>query len=238
MKKENAKKLYLDAIANCEKGIEIWTDCYHEDKKIKGYQVSNFGNVRSFWKKTPKIKDGKFAGSIYTLCEYPKLLKGKLSKKGYRAFDFGRKIINVGANRLVMDSFCPLKYICPKYISEDIWDSTDCGVKELVASGLIVDHKDHVKHNNKIVNLEYITQKENARRAQKFYGGNASLKKKVEKRKRFAVYDSNKKMFRGIDLTRFCKEHKLDRRSMQKVIKGDVKNYKGWTRAEDCYYNV
>lgn len=237
MKKKDAKKFYLEAIKCCEQGIEIWTDCYHKDKKIKGYQVSNFGNVRSFWKLKPKKRTNKqkFTGSVAVLTEEPKILKSSL-KKGYRFFSLGSKTSNVSANRLVMDSFCPLKYIAPKYIDEHIWDKTHLSVKNLIAKSLAVDHNDHIRSNDKIVNLEYVTPRENSIRAKNFYGGSTRLKKKVENRKRFAFYDSNKKIFRGVDLTRFCRDYKLNRKSMQRLIKKEIKEYKGWTRAADCYY--
>lgn len=235
MKKENAKKLYLYAVECCKEGIEVWTDCYHRSKKVRGYQVSNFGNVRSFWKQKPKLIGKKFNGTFTVLTKEPKILKSSL-KKEYRFFNLGSKKHNISANRLVMDSFYPLKHIPPKRIVEEVWDKTDLSVKNLVAESLAVDHNDHIKSNDKIVNLEYVTPGENSIRAKNFYGGNTNLKKKVEKRKRFAFYDPNKKIFRGIDLTRFCNKHKLNRRSMQKIIKKEVKEHKGWTRAEDCYY--
>lgn len=173
MKKEDARNLYSDAIKSCESGKEIWTDCYYSGRKLKGYQVSNFGNVRSFWQKKMIMRNKKGAGCVYLLGKTPTLLKGKICKE-YKKFIL--KLSGVRgvfrANRLVMDSFCFLEHIPPKHIPEDIWDSTHISVKKLVASGLVVNHKDHIKDNNRIVNLEYITQVENAKSAKDFYNGN------------------------------------------------------------------
>ena len=100
---------------------EIWKTI----KDFPQYQISNFGNVMSY--KNP-LK--------------PKLLKGQITKKGYKNYhlrDKNGKSYSKQAHRLVLENFLPCNNM----------------------SELDVNHKDENKLNNHLDNLEWLTHKEN-----------------------------------------------------------------------------
>lgn len=104
---------------------------------FSGYQISNNGNVRS--NRKPGINRGFYN-------EY-RLLKQQISHKGYAVIglycDEDNKVHRKQIHRLVLSAFGGI----PEDLSYE------------------VDHKDTNKLNNKLENLEWVTSKENSRRA-------------------------------------------------------------------------
>ena len=100
---------------------EIWITI----KDFPQYKISNFGNVMSY--KNP-LK--------------PTLLKGQITKKGYKNYHLRDKNGNSytkQAHRLVLENFLPCENM----------------------EQLDVNHKDENKLNNHLENLEWLTHKEN-----------------------------------------------------------------------------
>lgn len=139
------------------------------------YQVSNLGRIKSLKRETTYIYK---RGGTHTISE--KIIKQFKSKKGYlNCFlykDGKRKTYKV--HRLVAQAF-------------------------LGESDLTVNHKDENKGNNKISNLEYMTNKDNIRysRAKKVIGTNILTKDQL-----FfdAVIDVEKMGFKNSYVSRCC----------------------------------
>ncbi len=99
------------------------------------FQVSNLGQVRSFTRKKKGYRSGVLKGGI---------IRPQVTEKGYLKVDFRynnvRYIYKV--HRLVMLVFM--------------------GVPQ---EGMTVNHKNGIKFDNRLENLEYMTQRENVRHA-------------------------------------------------------------------------
>ena len=136
----------------------LWYMCYKERidslqeewKYIEGYekkyQISNMGRLRSLYFKD---KYGNKWDKIY-------YLKWSLNRKGYQRTRLclnGKLNSSVFAHRLVADAFIPNPQNLPQ-----------------------VNHKDGNKKNNRVDNLEWCSNKENALHSQK-NGLNPSLKR-------------------------------------------------------------
>lgn len=112
--------------------VEIWKDV---EDYVGLYQVSNFGNLRTFYAKNGKLS-----------CK-TKTLLGKKDKDGYIEFSLsdtknGRKAKYVRAHRLVADAFLPKPF-----------------------GKNLVNHKNGIKNDNRVENLEWCTSKENTHHA-------------------------------------------------------------------------
>ena len=105
---------------------------------FEGYEVSNFGRVRTY-----KQKYGKVAKGTHNrpLSKHPTIINGRPDQKGYIQFslsDINKVRKNFRAHTLVMQTFVGI----PKEYE-------------------VVCHSDDVKTNNHISNLRYDTQLEN-----------------------------------------------------------------------------
>jgi hypothetical protein len=115
---------------------EIWKDI---TDYLGYYQVSNLGNVRSLERTVTyelKTKSGTVVNKVYKA----KNLKTYIGTHGYYSVGFHVNKINVTVNihRLVAEAFIPNPDNKPE-----------------------VNHKDGVKINNNVFNLEWVTQSEN-----------------------------------------------------------------------------
>lgn len=116
---------------------------------MHGYQVSNKGNVRSV---------DRYVDSVSKIhSAHKKLFKGRLlsgtisGKSGYLKIDYkGQKHY---IHRIVATEFCE-------------------GFKE----GLVVNHKNGIRTDNRVENLEWVTQGENIKHSYQFLGRKSSLK--------------------------------------------------------------
>jgi hypothetical protein len=110
--------------------------------KFEGYEVSNYGRVRTYKQKYGQVsKANKHAGLNRPLRKTPTIINGRPDKKGYIQFclsDINKKRHNVRAHKLVMQVFMGL----PKEYE-------------------VICHFDDIKTNNSLDNLRYDTQKNN-----------------------------------------------------------------------------
>jgi len=132
--------------------MEVWKD-------IKGYEcfyeISNFGRVKSLDR--VRICKNK-AKKLYK----GKILKGHVNNLGYLCFDLFDKN-NVRKN--IKGHFLVAFHFCKGY-----------------KSNFVVNHKNGIKHDNRSVNLEWVSFKENVRHA---------FKTGLVKREGFLILDLN-----------------------------------------------
>lgn len=110
---------------------EIWKDI----NGFIGYQISNLGNIRSFW-----LRKGAYGKHI--LCESPKMRKPHAHRTGHSTISLRRdgKSFEFYVHRLVLEHFVGP---CP--------DNMECC------------HNDGNSRNNQVNNLRWDTCKENFR---------------------------------------------------------------------------
>lgn len=178
------------------------------DGYVGKYQVSNLGNVKSL-KRYVKNKNG-----MRVVKE--KMLKPYLNNKGYWAVSLteNHKSKLKFVHRLIAEAF--IRYIDNKPF---------------------VNHKDGVKTNNNIKNLEWCTQKENVEHAIKSGKYDnvfrvARIKKpnhNIHLRKKIIQKDINGEIIKeweGINVA--CKELKIDSGNVIKALKGKQKKCGGF----------
>jgi hypothetical protein len=111
---------------------------------FEGYEVSNYGRVRTYKQKYGKVSKANIeAGLNRPLLPYPTMVYGRPDQKGYTQYclsDINKVRKNFRAHILVMQVFAGL----PKEYE-------------------VVCHNDDVKTNNHISNLRYDSQLENIR---------------------------------------------------------------------------
>jgi len=113
--------------------LKAGEECYFE-----GYDISNYGRVRTYKKKYGRVAKGN---KNRPLNKYPIIINGRPDQKGYIQFelsDVNKRRRNFRAHTLVMQTFIGI----PKQYE-------------------VVCHNDDVKTNNHTSNLRYDTQKAN-----------------------------------------------------------------------------
>lgn len=113
---------------------EVWKDI----AEVEGYQVSNYGNVRSFWGKgSPK---GQRGGHKLKLSPHPVKIYDD-NPRGYLYVRLGSGVCRC-VHTLVANAFIPNPDNKPQ-----------------------VNHKNGVKTDNRVENLEWVTHQENIQHA-------------------------------------------------------------------------
>lgn len=132
---------------------EIWkpiTEIKRKDHilKFEGYEVSNFGRVRTYKQKYGKVSKSLMqSGLNRPLRKNPTLITGRPDKRGYMQLclsDVNKKRHNIRIHIVVAQTFLGF----PK-------------------DGLIVCHFNDVKTDNRLENLRYDTHKSNISDAQR-----------------------------------------------------------------------
>lgn len=173
----------------------------YDGKKIPGYYVSNFGNVYTNIK-YKRNSLGQYQGIYFS--ESKTLLKPSLNKSlngthqcltinlripndlyeyEYLSVSKTSKKIRLRVHRLVMEAFRPMMEFPPERL-KPFWDQIPHEVKLWICESPIINHIDHDSTNNRLDNLEYVTPRENSRKATEFYGGNVANKGKIKTNKK------------------------------------------------------
>jgi len=159
---------------------EKWKNIVVDGKVYEKYSVSNLGRVISHLKKNngkilkPRKSRHRVSGHRVTLLfpkgffndyEYHRAPKEKLSRR------------DRGVHQLVMETFFPIDKNPPAPVSAKEWERTPESVKQIVRECIFINHKDHNPANNRLDNLEYVTPRQNSRKAVEHYKKRGETKK-------------------------------------------------------------
>ena len=127
--------------------------------------------------KCKAYKDRK--GSVYSLKVNLQFPEDFFEEYQYRKN--GGTSINrtCSAHELVMAAFRPMGEYPPDRL-KDCWNNIPEDAKKWIKETVTINHIDHDPSNNRVDNLEYVTQRENSRAAVKHYGGNMANKNKED----------------------------------------------------------
>jgi hypothetical protein len=145
---------------------EEWKNIVVDGKAYEGYSISNYGIIISHSKKhNGKIlKSRKQNRGMSVSLIFP---KGFFGDYEYRQNGTGiqrdRRV-----HQIVMETFCPIDENPPVPIEE--WKQTPESIKQIVRECIFINHKDHDFTNNRLDNLEYVTPRQNTRKAVEHYG--------------------------------------------------------------------
>ncbi|MCI6458453.1 MAG: NUMOD4 domain-containing protein [Clostridium sp.] len=173
--------------------IELWKDV----KDYEGlYQVSTFGRVRSF----DKYIDVKIR-NVDKVLKRGKILKQVYTKGGYLKVSLCKngKRTRLSVHRLVAEAFIPNPLNLP-----------------------VINHKDEVKDNNYLYNLEWCTVKYNSN-----YG--TAIKRSAEKRsKKVYQYDLKGNLIKEWSSAYEAGRNGFTRSHVSKCCLGKQKTHKGY----------
>ena len=184
-------------------------ETYKDIKGFEGlYQVSNLGNVKSLEK---SHKSGFMGRGITVRPE--KIRKLSKDKDGYMcvSLSLNGKVFSKKVHRLVAEAFIPN----PSKKHE-------------------VNHKNLLKNDNRVDNLEWCSRSENQKHAYKLGALKSSFNKEVsranglKKSKKVFAYDfkTNEFLWEEYSINEACRKHSLDKRSVQRVLKGEKRYVK------------
>tara|TARA_R100000152_G_C6749369_1_gene173021 strand:+ start:314 stop:844 length:531 start_codon:yes stop_codon:yes gene_type:complete len=126
-----------------------------------GYQISKYGNLlgktglKLKWTKKDRSRRPEASVGIYS--------NESLTDDGYEYHGNGKRV-NLYVHRLVALTFLTFPEHLPKEVKDD-WDKMSPSTQTLIRDCLQVDHLDGNTFNPRWDNLEWVTPKENARRA-------------------------------------------------------------------------
>ena len=179
---------------------EKWT----EIKEVSGYQVSSFGRVRSmdrvlpFTSRTGDITSKKYKG---------KILNTYVDKKGYEIARFGRGSKRYKIHRLVAKAYLPPP-------TQELINSCTNPM-----NGVEVNHKDGIKTNNHVNNLEWCNGKSNAVHASELglYHQPIGTKNSRAKLDEYEVLEIRARRTAGEDVDSLSSEYQVTTSTIYKI---------------------
>ena len=177
---------------------EEWRPIVVDGKEHPWYSISNLGNVRShlqnislgargfdrscnpnFYKDLTPVEQKNRDRSISCLRIHFSFPEDFFEDYQYVSKAKSNSTVQKTClvHELVMEAFRPMDDYPPDRL-KDCWNDIPEDAKTWIKDTVVINHKDHDPSNNCLDNLEYVTQKENARAATKHYGGNVANKGK------------------------------------------------------------
>ena len=122
------------------KNKETLKPVIYNGKKIRGYYVTNMGNVYSCYR-----------GNVFD--PFARIALPSHNKNGYMYVklilenDVAREC---GVHKLVLNSFKPLHEYLPPFINRIDFHKTPKSIQSLLSEVLVINHIDHDRKNNKL----------------------------------------------------------------------------------------
>ena len=130
---------------------EILKPVIYNGKKIKEYYVTNMGTVYSCY------RGGVFDAHTRTILK-PRIKNGYMYVTIILENGVAREC---AVHKLVINSFKPLYKYLPPFIDRGDFNETPKSIQLLLSEVLVINHIDHDRKNNKLNNLERMTNRQN-----------------------------------------------------------------------------
>ena len=130
-----------------------------------------------------------------------------------------------------MGAFRPMDEYPPERL-KDCWDDIPEDAKKWIKQTVVINHIDHDPSNNRVDNLEYVTQRENSRAAVKHYGGNVANKGKQRNDNEFIVFTEPKFNLLSNNLEQTTVDNKNYNKDVVEITDQELKLHKEFLKKE------
>ena len=180
---------------------EEWRTVIIDGKEHKWYSVSNYGKVASHLcpirDKLGRICGNKYNPKYFKICDYaaeygktnrPRVIRINLTfpvdfydPDSYSYFSQSEKTVRrrVSIHSIVMETFKPIHLYPPEELV-NCWNDVPDEAKEWIKKTITINHINHDPTDNRLINLEYTSQRGNIHAAAKFYNKNFALVNKED----------------------------------------------------------
>ena len=191
---------------------EEWKTVVVEDKENCWYEISNYGVLKSHLRRGGRKRGGYSASGsyldydpTYSRCMKPAFTGRKTESSrrlatvlnfplGFLDDDYDyiqssnkqcfRKMIYI--HQIVMWAWRPLDKYPPDRL-KNCWSDIPLEAQQWIKDTAVINHIDHNPTNNRLDNLEWVTQRENIRASVKFHGKGKA--RKVEPKKELSTLE-------------------------------------------------